>query len=135
MPAVPAARPDPIPFDAVGLRDKMNNARFLIEQMGGLLDRLADGSTETCGEYNDYYRRLTESSRYGSIPENWHGVYNEYIFAIENTLTTNDGIYTLCQEGGGQVGHIVYGNSRQGINQSLDRLIPAIETANGLLGG
>ena len=60
---------------------------------------------------------------------------NEYIFAIENTLSTNDGIYTICQEGGGGVGHLVYGNSRQGINQSLDRLIPAIETANELLGG
>ena len=135
VPIDPSVRPNPMPFDASALRDNMNNVRSILEQMGGLLDRLANGQTQTCLEYEDYYRRLSQGALYHSIPEGWQGVYNEYVFAIEHGLGTNDGIYSLCQNGGGSPTQQSYGTARQGINQSLDRLRPAIDTANSLLGG
>ena len=56
--------PAPVAFDAQALRSNMNNSRSMIEQMGGLLDRLVRGSGETCDEYTGYYRGLVASPRY-----------------------------------------------------------------------
>jgi hypothetical protein len=54
---------------------------------------------------------------------------------VENTLVTNDALKSLCDSGGGNVTQHNYGVARQGINTSLERLIPAIDAANALLGG
>ena len=134
-PAGPPVRPEPVPFDAAVLRDNMNNAQWMLEQMGGLLDRLVNGSTEKCAEYEDYYRQLTASPTYHSIPDDWHGVYNEYNFAVENGHNTNSGVFSLCDHGGGGLNQQAYGDARSGVNNSLDRLIPAINMANALLAG
>ena len=121
-------------FDGVALRDTMVNVRWILEQMGGLLDRLVNGSTESCNEYMDYYFQLIASPTYETVPPEWQGVYNEYAGAVYNVLTTNDGVASLCLHGGGVLNQQAYGTGRQGINISLDRLNPAIVAANGLLG-
>ena len=134
-PPGPPARPAAVPFDAVSLHDSMTDVRWKLEQMGGLLDRLVDGSRETCEEYNGYYRDVVESAVYHSVPEDWQGVYNEYIFAVENSFGGNVGIFDICNGGGGSVAGPLYGEARSNINESLERLNPAIDAANALLGG
>lgn len=134
LPPPPLARPQPVSFDAVALRDSMTNARFLLEQIGGLLDRLYNGTPGSCSEFQDYYGDLIQTATYHSLPAEWQSIYNDYIFAVENGLATNLGVNDLCENGGGGLDQHGYGTARQGINNSLDRLIPAIETANSLLG-
>ena len=125
--------PAPVLFNASTMRDNMNHARSMLEQMGGLLDRIYRGSREACGEYDGYYRSLVGSARYDGVPAEWQGVYNEYIFAVENGSNTNQPIFDLCFEhGGGGITDLNYGVAREGINSSLNRLIPAIETAKTL---
>lgn len=134
VPAGPPVRPAPVPFDGVTMRDSMTNARWVLEQVGGLLDRLYNGSTETCSEYNDYYGQLVSTATYDSVPAEWQSIYNEYIFAVENGINSNNGVASLCAQGGGQLGQQAYGEARMGINTSLEHLSPAIDNANTLLG-
>lgn len=127
--------PAPIAFNAVALRDGMNSARSNLEQMGGLLDRLVRGSTETCLEYDGYYRGLVASPRFDGVPPEWQALYNEYIFAVDHSSLKNQPIFDLCFEHqGGGISELNYSVARTGVNESLDRLIPAIEAANGMLG-
>lgn len=137
-PIVPPSRPGPpapVAFDAVAMRDSMNSARSNLEQMGGLLDRLVRGSHETCDEYSNFYRGLVASPRYDGIPGEWQGLYNEYIFAVENGSLKNQPIFDLCFEHqGGGITELNYGVARAGVNDSLNRLIPAIEATNAMLG-
>ena len=135
VPAGPPVRPETVPFDAVALRDNMSQAEWVLNQMGGLLDRLYNGSWESCEEYEGYYRQLMTSPTYHSLPDGWHGVYNEYIFAVEHTTGRNNGVFSLCQDGGGTLTAQSYGDARSSIADSLNRLIPAVQQANALLGG
>jgi hypothetical protein len=135
LPTLPPSRPAPVPFNASALRDNMNFVRSQIEQMGGVLDRLYNGQGGRCSEYLAYYNAITTSPTYDGVPTEWQNIYNDYIFAVENTLATNDALKIICTDGGGTVTQLNYGAARQGINNSLDRLIPAIEAANALLGG
>ena len=128
-------RPNPVAFDAIALRDSMNGARSAIEQAGGLLDRLFNGQGGTCQEYQSYYDDAIRTATYSGAPEDWAGIYNDYIFAVENFLATNESIDSLCDGGGGALSALNYGAARTGINDSLNRLIPAIEAANAKLGG
>lgn len=125
-------RPAPVPFEVNALKGSMNTVRSNIEQAGGLLDRIYNGSRETCGEYQNYYDALIQSPVCEGVPGEWQGIYNEYLFAVENFLATNQPIDSLCDQGGGVINNLDYGVARQGINNSLDRLIPAIEQANNL---
>jgi hypothetical protein len=124
--------PAPVAFDAQAIRGSMNNARSMIEQMGGLLDRLLRGSRETCDEYTGYYRGVVTSPRYDGVPAEWQTIYNEYIAAVELGSSTNQAIFETCFSGNGVVTELNYGAAREGINNSLNRLIPAIEAANAL---
>ena len=133
-PAGPPVRPAPGPFSGSALRDNMTNVEWVLNQMGGLLDRLIRGSWETCDEYQGYYRQVVESATYHSVPDEWNGVYNEYIFAVETTASRNEGVYSLCEGGGGSLNQHMYGDARSSIADSLNRLIPAIHSANALLG-
>ena len=128
-------RPQPIAFNATALRDSMNSVRSSIEQAGGLLDRLFNGEPGTCTEYQGYYDDAIRSATYSGVPDDWASIYNDYIFAVENFLTTNESINFVCDEGGGVVTSLNYGAARSGINDSLNRLIPAVEAANAKLGG
>ncbi|MCP4420925.1 MAG: hypothetical protein GY805_30310 [Chloroflexi bacterium] len=128
-------RPQPVGFEATALRDSMNSVRSSIEQAGGLLDRLYNGEPGQCTEYQGYYDDAIRSATYSGVAEDWAGIYNEYIFAVENFLATNENIDALCDGGGGVLSDLNYGAARSGINDSLNRLIPAIEAANGKLGG
>lgn len=123
-------RPNPIGFEATALRDSMNGVRSAIEQSGGLLDRFYNGESQTCQEYQGYYNDVIRSATYSGVPEDWVGIYNDYIFAVENFLATNESIKALCDGGGGVLSSLNYGVARTGINDSLNRLIPAIEAAN-----
>ncbi|MCB9423404.1 MAG: hypothetical protein H6667_26650, partial [Ardenticatenaceae bacterium] len=134
-PAGPPVRPAPVPFDAVTLRDSMSQAEWVLNQMGGLLDRLYNGSWESCQEYEGYYRQLATSPTYHSLPDEWNGLYNEYIFAVENATNRNNGVFSLCQNGGGTLTAQSYGDARSSVADSLNRLIPAVQQANALLGG
>ncbi len=120
-------RPQPIEFNATALRDSMNSVRSSIEQAGGLLDRFNNGEPGQCPEYQDYYDDAILSVTYAGIPNDWAGIYNDYIFAVENFLDTNQSIDELCDAGGGYLNSFNYGTARMGINDSLNRLIPAIE--------
>lgn len=133
-PAAPA-RPQPVAFAPAALRDSMNGVRSAIEQAGGLLDRLYNGEPGQCAEYQGYYDDVIRSATYTAVPEDWAGIYNDYIFAVENFLASNQSIDALCDDGGGNLSSLNYGAARSGINDSLNRLIPAIEAANGRLGG
>jgi len=130
----PPPRPAPISFNAVALRDSMTNARSMLEQTGGLLDRLYNGQGATCEEYNSFYDGLITTAIYSGVPADWQPVYNEYYWAVENGLATNEAIYSLCTGGGGRLSYLNYSAARMGVNESLDRLNPALETANALLG-
>lgn len=136
--AVPPSRPvppAPVVFEAQAMRNSMNNTRSMLEQMGGLLDRLVRGSSESCEEYTNYYRGLVGSPRYDGVPGEWQGIYNEYIFAVEHGSLKNQPIFDLCFiDHGGGVTELNYGVARTSVNDSLNRLIPAIETANAMLG-
>jgi hypothetical protein len=44
-------------------------------------------------------------------------------------------IYEFCQNGGGWLDPNIYGLTRFGVNEALDKLYPAINAANALLGG
>jgi hypothetical protein len=135
VPAGPPVRPAPVSFDAVALRDSMSQVEWVLNQMGGLLDRLYNGSWESCQEYERYYGQLVTSPIYQTPPDQWNGVYNEYIFAVENTIDRNNGVYSLCQHGGGSLTSQSYGDARSSIADSLGRLIPAVQQANALVGG
>lgn len=128
-------RPQPVAFNATALQASMNSIRSSIEQAGGLLDRLFNGENQTCSEYQGYYDDAIRSATYTGVPEDWAGIYNDYIFAVENFLATNESIDALCDDGGGVITSLNYGVARTGINDSLNRLIPAIEAANAKLGG
>ena len=113
----------------------MNSVRSIIEQAGGLLDRLYNGENQTCTEFQGYYDDAIRSATYSGVADDWAGLYNDYIFAVENFLSSNESINALCDGGGGGLSQLNYGAARQGINNSLDRLIPAIEAANAKSGG
>lgn len=141
-PTPKATRPDPVPFDGAALRDSMNQARGYLDQMGGMLDRLINGEISTCDEYQEfrnYYYDLMRTATYDGVPGDWQGVYNEYIFAVENGLATNQALSTICdedkEEGQNRITWLNFTAGRTGVNDSLNRLLPAIETANALLGG
>lgn len=135
LPAPEPVRPNPVAFSPTALRDSMTNIRWTIEQAGGLLDRLFNGENQTCAEYQGYYDDAIRSAIYSGVPEDWAGIYNDYIFAVENFLATNESINALCDDGGGGISGLNYGVARTGINDSLNRLIPAIEAANAKIGG
>ena len=88
-----------------------------------------------CNEYEEYYAQLVTSPLYQSPPDAWQGVYNEYIFAVDNAVSKNNGIFSICQNGGGTVSEMAYGEARSSIADSLNRLIPAVQQAAALLGG
>lgn len=134
-PAAEPVRPNPIAFDPTALRDSMNGVRSAIEQAGGLLDRLYNGQGGTCAEFQGYYDDAIRSATYSGVPDDWAGIYNDYIFAVEHFLATNESINSLCDNGGGGISALNYGAARTGINDSLNRLIPAIEAANAKIGG
>ncbi|MCI0394700.1 MAG: SH3 domain-containing protein [Chloroflexi bacterium] len=124
-------------FDGATFRDYMVDLRFYLEQLGGLLDRLYNGSAESCGEFAEYYFLIAiikAASTYDSVPPEWTGIYNEHHWAAQHALNTNEAILSLCANGGGVISNLNYGAARTGINESLDRLIPAIAAANALLG-
>ena len=134
-PAAGPVRPNPVAFNPTALRDSMNGVRSTIEQAGGLLDRLYNGEPGRCAEYQGYYDNVIRSATYSGVPDDWAGIYNDYIFAVEHFLSTNVNIDLLCDGGGGNVSELNYGVARTGINDSLNRLLPAIEAANAKLGG
>ena len=135
LPPSGPVRPNPIAFNPTSLRDTMTTVRSAIEQAGGLLDRLFNGEPGTCTEYQGYYDDAIRSAIYSGVPDDWAGIYNDTIFAVENFLATNESINALCDDGGGVLSALNYGAARTGINDSLNRLIPAIEAANAKLGG
>jgi hypothetical protein len=102
--------------------------------MGGLLDRLVDQGRENCESYIGWYDSLVASPVYDSVPPEWDGVYREYLWSVEHTLDTSHTIEFICSGSGGNVTRLDYGIARTGINESLDRLYPAVETAAAMLG-
>lgn len=127
-------RPAPVPFDGVALRDSMVHLQWVLEQMGGLLDRVYNGEYGSCPEFESYYHQTIGITTYHSIPGEWQGVYNEYVWAADNVLATNEPVYSLCQAGGGSLIRLNYTVARTGVLDSVSRLIAAIATANAMLG-
>ncbi len=94
---------------------------------------MAQGQGGTCAEFQGYYVDLITTTTYNDIPAEWQAVYNDYLYAADHGQATNEAINTLC-ETGGTLTTLNYGVARMGVNESLDRLNPAINVANGLLG-
>ena len=115
--------------NAVALRDNMLTLRSNLQHMGGLLD----GASGTCADFLAYYGALITIPTYEGIPGEWQGVYNDYLYAADHGITTNEHINILCKDGG-VLSTLNYGIARTGINESIDRLSPAIDAANTLLG-
>jgi hypothetical protein len=132
-PIGPPARPQPVPFDGVALRSSMNALQTTLVNIGGALDRLYHGSEFTCTDYEALYRQLVETKTYHSIPEAWQAVYNDYIWAADHAVATNEAIYSVCVNRGRSLTFLNYSVGRTGINDSLARLEPALVTANALL--
>jgi hypothetical protein len=129
----PRATAPPPGFNPTNLVNSLNNMRLTIEHMGGLLDRLYRGQSQSCEEYLGYYRALQQRTTYTGLPAEWQGIYGEYNFAAENILSTNNSIKSLCESGGGNLNDFDYGVARQGIGLSLDRINQAIQAANRLM--
>ena len=103
-------------------------------QIGGLLDRVALDGPQPCGDFNAWYDGLVRSSLYSGVPDDWSGIYAEYVWSVEHALNTNDHIYGICLGGGGRITNLEYGEARIGIHEALERLNPAIDTAREKLG-
>jgi hypothetical protein len=130
-----APRPtQPAGFNGVALRDDMVHLNWVLEQLGGLLDRLYRGEAQSCEEFLDYYWQVVSPKTYPAVPVAWQGVYNEYLWAAAHTAEKNYSVFVLCSQGGGMLSDLDYSVARMGINDSMARLIPAIQTANALLG-
>ena len=85
---VQPVRPNPIAFGDTALRDSMLGVRSAIEQAGGLLDRLYAGEPGRCSEYQGYYDNVIRSATYNGVANDWAGIYNAYIFSVDNFLAT-----------------------------------------------
>ena len=118
------------PFNVDTFRGNINSLQSNIQQLGGLLDRLYRGSRETCEEFNRYYKGIASVSFFTDVPEDWAALHSDYQFAAEHVTDTNRDIYLICSGGGGGLTELVYGTSRIGINDALDRLNPAVDTVN-----
>jgi hypothetical protein len=127
-------RPGPVPFDTNALYDAMLQVRSDLEQMGGLLDRAVNDGPQPCEPYIGWYDSLVASPVYDGVPVDWSIVYAEYLWAVEHLLEKSSPIIAVCESGGGNLTHLEYGVGRTGINESLDRLYPAIGTAAAMLG-
>lgn len=112
----------------------MLQAQLNMQQIGGLLDRVALDGPQPCGDFNTWYAGLVTSPLYSGVPAEWSGIYGEYAWSLDHALDTNDHIYGICTGGGGNITNLEYGEARIGIHEALERLGPAIETAEGLLG-
>ncbi len=130
----PPSRPAPVDFSGVGLRDAMLQSRTNIEQLGGVLDRVYNGDVGSCEEFNGYYQQLYASPTYANVAGDWQGLYNDYDWAVMHTLQDNGGIFEMCTRGGGSLSYFNFTVSRAAINSSLERLTPAINAANAMLG-
>jgi len=127
-------RPGPVPFDANGLYQAMLQARSDMEQMGGLLDRAYQEGPQPCAPYMAWYDSLVLSPVYDGVPPEWGGVYSDYLWAVEHVLDSSSPIMAVCSGGGGTLTPLEYGVGRMGINEALERLSPAVDTAAGMLG-
>jgi hypothetical protein len=134
---VPPARPArsvPSYFNANALYDAMIQARSDLESMGGLLDRAVREGGQPCDPFIGWYDSLVTSPVYDGVPAEWGGVYADYLWAVEHLLSSSGHIADICAGGGGSLTDLEYGLGRIGINESLDRLYPAVETAAAMLG-
>jgi hypothetical protein len=129
-PVTAPPRPGPVAFNAVALRDNMLSLRSSLEQLGGMLDR-GGGS---CIEFWDYYHAFHSIPTYDGLPPEWQGIYNDYLYAADHAIAISESLNSLCVNGGGGLSGLNFGIARMGVNESLDRLHPAINAANGLLG-
>jgi hypothetical protein len=127
-------RPGPVPFNANALYDAMVQARSNLEQMGGLLDLAVHGHPQTCEDYLGWYDSLVLAPVYDGVPTEWGGVYAEYLWAVEHIVEKASPITAACLIGGHGPNYQEYGVGRIGVNESLERLYPAVETAAAMLG-
>ncbi len=127
-------RPGPVPFDANALYDAMVQARSDLEQMGGLLDRVVNDGPQPCDPYIGWYDSLVVSPVYDGVFPEWGGVYAEYLWAVDHLVDKSSPVMAVCLTGGGVLTNLEYGVGRTGVNESLERLYPAIETAAAMLG-
>lgn len=129
-------RPAPVPFDAAAMRAKMNDLEFVLVQMGGLLDRVAQqgGGSSNCPEYLGYYSQVAAMPTYSDVTEEWTGVYTEFQRVIDLTLDSNEPTVVYCLDGAvGQLSQFNYNLARSGIHDSLSLLYALMVVADDLL--
>ncbi len=129
-------RPAPVPFDANAMRAKMTDLEFVLVQMGGLLDRVAQGSggSADCPEYLGYYGQVAAMPVYSDVPEEWASVYTEFQRVIDLTLDSNQPTVVYCLDGAvGQLSQFNYNLARGGIHDSLSLLYAVMIAADNLL--
>jgi hypothetical protein len=125
-------RPDPISFEPVAFRENIDSLRVVMEQMGGLLDRVFNGEEGSCDEYTAFYRQVVEITTYNNIPAEWQGIYDLYIDAADNVIATSDSIISACAVGG-DISPFSLQVARSGIIDSINTLNAAATAADVLL--
>lgn len=127
-------RPAAVPFDATAMRAKMDDLEFILVQMGGLLDRVAQESSGDCTEYLGYYAQVAAMPVYSDVPEEWAGVYTEFQMVIDNVLSSNEPTAVYCLDGAvGQLSQFNYSLARTGIHDNISLLFAVQAAADELL--
>ncbi len=111
------------------LLDNMQKLRFIIEQMGGVLDRSYRGDTNLCAEYLGYYNGLEMAPMMEGLSPELDAYYSVYQAAIAKVIDTNAGIKEACENDNKIPQGFNRDVARIGINEALDMLIPVVEIA------
>lgn len=131
---LPLARPAGIPFDVTAFRSTMNDLEFLLIQMGGLLDRVAQEGSGDCDEYLGYYTQLAALPTYTDVPAEWQDIEAGFQSVINSVLNTNGPTAQYCIDGAiGGLSPFNYSLARNGINDGLSLFYALRDAADALI--
>ena len=131
---VPLTRPAPIAFEVTSFRATMNDLEFLLFQMGGLLDRVAQEGSGDCNEYLGYYVQLAALPTYSNVPGEWVDIEAGFQNVINSVLSTNEPTAQFCVDGGvGELSPFNYSLARNGINDGLSLFYALRDAADALI--
>ena len=124
---IPGAQGPTKPWDAQCFAFSALVMRSAAEQMGGLLDRLVNGSSESCGEWLDLYRFMELSPAYSGVPGEFISLYAPYLAARDTMEAAARDVSKFCLEGG-TLSEFNFFRAREGIQQALAILGPVTES-------
>lgn len=120
-------------FDPLFLYDFMLTTQFLIEQLGGILDRVASGTPGSCAEFIFYYEFLFGAPRFIYVPAEWAGVYQKYVNSLGMVIDSSRDLYLYCNQGG-TLSDYNFWKARSGLYDGLEELLAGLREAEAMLG-